>query len=75
MNLNNNFQLCKVLQLNTLNALQQGCQIILGTRYRNRQNIPNEHKIYQYGHKISQMSVNITDGHKIYQHFRIHGPK
>jgi hypothetical protein len=30
------------------------------------QNVPN-------GHTISQMSLNIQNGHKIYQHFPIYG--
>jgi hypothetical protein len=25
----------------------QGCQILLGTWYQNRKNVPNEHKMYQ----------------------------
>jgi hypothetical protein len=28
-------------------ALEQGCQIFLGTTYQNGKNIPNDHIIYQ----------------------------
>jgi ribosomal protein L27 len=36
----------------------QGCQIFLGTKYQNGENIPNGHKIYvSNGNKIYPMAV------------------
>jgi hypothetical protein len=37
-------------------------------------NVPNEHKMYQNSHQISQMSVKIPNTHKICRHFPSLGP-
>jgi hypothetical protein len=39
------------------------------------ENVPNEQKMYQNGHKTPQISVNIPDGRKIFQHFPINGTR
>jgi hypothetical protein len=50
-------------------ALEQGCQSFLGTRYPN---VPNEHKMYQeMVIKYPNCLSNIPIGNKIYQHFPI----
>jgi hypothetical protein len=44
----------------------QGCHIFLGAWYRNRKNVPDEHKVYLMVIKHPICPENITDGHKIY---------
>jgi hypothetical protein len=41
----------------------QGCQIFLGTKYQNRENIPNQHKIFQISTKYTKWPLNISNSH------------
>jgi hypothetical protein len=48
-------------------SIRQGCQIFLGSKYQNGENIPNDNKIYQMainyfnGRKINQMVIKYTN--------------
>jgi hypothetical protein len=53
---------------------KQGCQIYLGTKYQNGENIPNCHKIYQVAIKYFPWPLNKQNGHKIYQDFTLKNP-
>jgi hypothetical protein len=43
--------------VNKICSYVQGCQIFLGTTYQNRENLPNDHKMYQTGHKIFPIAI------------------
>jgi hypothetical protein len=50
-------------------------RFVLVRNTKTGKNVPNEHKLYRNGNKKSQISVNIPNGQKIYQHFLISGPQ
>jgi hypothetical protein len=52
----------------------QGCQIILGTKYQNGKNIPNYHKLYQMSMKYNKRPQNGPSVHEIYQHLILQDP-
>jgi hypothetical protein len=54
------------------NTSPQGCQIFLGTWYQNRGKCTKWTQNVPIGHKISQISVNIQNGPKLYQQFPIY---
>jgi hypothetical protein len=52
----------------------QGCQICLGPNKPKRENVPNDHKLYQTAINYTKWSKNIPNGHKILHHFSFQGP-
>jgi hypothetical protein len=54
-------------------GLEQACQIFLTQLTETRENIPNYYNKTKWP-KIYQMTVNIPNDHKIYQHFPSWGP-
>jgi hypothetical protein len=60
----------------------QGCQIFLGKTYQNGENVPQmtiKYTKWPYNipndHKIDQITINRSNGHKIYQHILQDPPK
>jgi hypothetical protein len=52
----------------------QGCQIFLIPKIPKRENIPNDHKLYQMAIKYRKWPQTTPNGHKICQHFPFKGP-
>jgi hypothetical protein len=50
----------------------QGCQIFIGRAYKNAENIPNDHKIYQITTKYTKSPQNIPNDQNIYQMTKIY---
>jgi hypothetical protein len=48
-------------------AVDQDCQISLGTTYQNGKKLPNDHKMYQMTINITNLRKNILICGKIYQ--------
>jgi hypothetical protein len=59
---------------NSACGTKQGCQIFLVTRYQKKENVPNDHKIYQMENKYFQWPLNRPNGQKIYQGFPLQDP-
>jgi hypothetical protein len=53
---------------------RQSCQIFLGTKYQNGENIPNYHELYQMSIKYNKRPQSGPSVRKIHQHLPLQDP-